>query len=37
MPTEDGVGSDERSDFGEGASPDGFAPDRKPATLSIST
>jgi hypothetical protein len=35
MPTEDSVGRDERGNSGEGASADGFAPDRKPATLSI--
>ena len=35
MPTEDGVGSDKRGNFGESASANGFAPDRKPATLSI--
>ena len=35
VPTKDGVGSDERGNLGEGASPDNFAPDRKPPTLSI--
>ena len=35
MPTKDGVGSDERRNFGEGPSPDGLAPNRKPATLII--
>jgi hypothetical protein len=35
VPTEDSVGRDERGKFGEGASPDGFSPDRKPATLIV--
>ena len=35
MPTEDGIGCDERGNFGESASANGFAPNRKPATLSI--
>ncbi len=35
MPTKDGVGSDERSNFGKGASSDGFAADSEPATLII--
>jgi hypothetical protein len=35
VPTEDGVGSDERRNFGEGPSPDGFAPNREPATLIV--
>jgi hypothetical protein len=33
--TKDGVGRDERSNFGEGASPDGLAANRKPATLIV--
>jgi hypothetical protein len=35
VPTKDGVGSDERSDFGEGASPNGFAADRESPTLIV--
>jgi hypothetical protein len=35
MPTEDGVGRDKRGNFGESASANGLASDRKPATLSI--
>ncbi len=35
VPTKDGVGSDERSDFGEGAAADGFAADSKTATLIV--
>ena len=35
MPTKDGVGRDERSDFGEGASANGLAPNRKPPALSV--
>jgi hypothetical protein len=35
VPTKDGVGRDKRGDFGEGASANGLAPDRKPATLGI--
>ncbi len=35
MPTENSVGGDERSNLGEGASPDGLAANRKPATLII--
>ncbi len=34
-PTKDGVWSYERSNFCQGASPDGFAADGKPATLII--
>ncbi len=34
-PTKDRVGRDERSDFGEGASSDGFAPHGQSATLII--
>ncbi len=35
MPTKDCVRRHERSNFGEGASPDGFAADREPATLIV--
>ncbi len=35
VPTEDGVGSDERGDFGEGASSDGFTSNRKSTTLIV--
>ena len=35
VPAQDGVGSDERSDFGEGAAADGFAADSKTATLLV--
>ena len=35
VPTEDGVGSNERSDFGEGAAADSLAPDRESASLCI--
>ncbi len=35
MPTQDGVGRDERSNFGEGLSADGLAADSKTATLII--
>ena len=35
VPTKDGVGRDERGNFGQGASADGFAPDRKSATLIV--
>ena len=35
MPTQDGVRRDERCNLGEGASPDGLAADRQPATLIV--
>jgi hypothetical protein len=35
VPTKDGVGRDERGNFGESPSSDSFAPDCKSATLSI--
>ncbi len=35
MPTKDGVGSDKRSNFGEGASSDGFTSNRESAALSV--
>ncbi len=35
MPTQDGVRRDERCNLGEGASPDGLAPNRKPTTLIV--
>ncbi len=35
VPTKDGVGSDERSNFGEGASSNSLAPHGKPSALSV--
>ncbi len=35
MPTKDGVGSDKRSNFGEGASSDGLTSNRESAALSV--
>jgi len=35
VPTKDGVRRDERSDFGEGASPNGLAADSKTTTLVV--
>ena len=35
MPTKDGVGSDERSNFGEGPSPNGLAPHGKSSALGV--
>jgi len=35
MPTENGVGSDERRNFAESPSPDGLAPDGQSATLVV--
>ncbi len=35
MPTQDGVRRDERCNLGEGASTDGLAADRQPATLIV--
>jgi len=36
VPTKDGVGGDQRSNFAESPSPDGLATDREPATLIVS-
>ena len=35
MPTKDGVGSNERSNFGESPSPDGLAPNGKSSALMV--